>query len=96
MKIKLILPFLILFTALSVAADKAGDKDMESKKDTESKSTEPKVKDNVSIYVVRPGDSLWKISKNFYNTHSIPEGKLCRIQDAYYIVPRWKNPFLGT
>ena len=32
MKIKLILPFLILFTALSVAADKAGDKDMESKK----------------------------------------------------------------
>jgi len=68
MKIKLILPFLILFTALSVAADKAGDKDMESKKDTESKSTEPQVKDNVSIYVVRPGDSLWKISKNFYNT----------------------------
>jgi LysM repeat protein len=24
--------------------------------------------DNVSIYVVRPGDSLWKISKNFFNS----------------------------
>ena len=27
-----------------------------------------KPKENVSIYVVRPGDSLWKISKNFFNT----------------------------
>ena len=62
MKLKLILPLLILFTALSVAADKSVDKEMVSK------STEPEVKDNVSIYVVRPGDSLWKISKNFYNT----------------------------
>jgi LysM repeat protein len=62
MKLKLILPFLLLFSALSVAADKAGNKN------AESKSTEPEIKDNVSIYVVRPGDSLWKISKNFYNT----------------------------
>lgn len=62
MKLKFILPFLLLFTALSVAADKAQDNEMKAK------STEPEVKDNVSIYVVRPGDSLWKISKNFYNT----------------------------
>jgi len=57
MKLKLIIPFLILFTALSIAADKASHNDKE-----------PKVNDDVSIYVVRPGDSLWKISKNFYNT----------------------------
>lgn len=58
MKFKLILPFLLLFTALSVAEDK----------NEKAKSTEPEVKGDVSIYVVRPGDSLWKISKNFYNT----------------------------
>ncbi|NIP29799.1 MAG: LysM peptidoglycan-binding domain-containing protein [Candidatus Dadabacteria bacterium] len=62
MKLKFILPFLLLFTALSFAADKEPDKDMKAK------STEPEIKGDVSIYVVRPGDSLWKISKNFYNT----------------------------
>ena len=59
MKLKLILPFLLLFSAFSIAADKADDKD------AKVKSTEPEVKGDVSIYVVRPGDSLWKISKNF-------------------------------
>jgi len=32
----------------------------------QEKSAKPK--EDVSIYVVRPGDSLWKISKNFFNT----------------------------
>lgn len=51
MRVKYLMPFLLLFTVFAIAQDKT-----------------PKPKDNVSIYVVRPGDSLWKISKNFFDT----------------------------